>query len=145
MPAQRQLQTDEDEVLAANRTFYAALHTLDLALMEQLWLHEEWVKCLHPGWELLMGWQEVRGSWEEIFRSTEQMMVSISRPLVHVAGEAAWVSCLENVTTTSQNNFVTALVEATNIFVRRDGRWLIVHRHTTPLVGAPPGASTTVQ
>jgi len=145
MPAPRQLQTDEDEVLIANRTFYAALHALDLPLMEEVWLHEDWVKCLHPGWELLMGWDEVRGSWEEIFHSTEQMMVSISRPLVHVAGEAAWVSCLENVTTTSQNNFVTALVEATNIFVRHDGRWLIVHRHTTPLVGAPPDADTTVQ
>jgi ketosteroid isomerase-like protein len=145
MPAQRQLQTDEDKVLIANRTFYSALHALDLPLMEEVWLHEDWVKCLHPGWELLMGWDEVRGSWEEIFRSTEQMLVSISRPLVHVAGEAAWVSCLENVTTTSQNNFVTALVEATNIFVRRDGRWLIVHRHTTPLVGAPPDADTRVQ
>jgi ketosteroid isomerase-like protein len=145
MPAPRQLQTDEDEVLIANRTFYAALHALDLALMEEVWLHEDWVKCLHPGWELLMGWEEVRGSWEAIFRSTGQMMVSISRPLVRVAGDAAWVSCLENVTTASQNNFITALVEATNIFVRRDGRWLIVHRHTTPLGGRSPDADTPVQ
>ena len=140
-----QLQTDENEVLAANRAFYAALHSLALPAMESLWLHEDWVKCLHPGWELLMGWDEVRGSWEEIFRSTEQMMVSISRPLVHVAGDAAWVSCLANVTTASQNNISTALVETTNIFVRRNGRWFIVHHHTTPVVGPPPDSTATVQ
>ena len=145
MPATPQLRSDEDEVLNANRTFYAALHGLDLPLMEQVWLHEDWVRCLHPGWELLLGWEEVRGSWQEIFRSTEQMMVSISRPLVRVAGAAAWVSCLENVTTAYQNNFSSALVEATNIFVRRDGRWLLAHRHTTPMAATPPDASSTVQ
>jgi hypothetical protein len=38
------------------------------------------------------------------------------------------------------------VIEATNIFVRRQGRWLMVHHHTTPLPGqTPPGASTTVQ
>jgi ketosteroid isomerase-like protein len=143
MPAP-QLQTDEEEVLAANRTFYTALHTLDFPLMKQSWLHADWVKCLHPGWELLVGWEDVWGSWEDIFRSTDQMMVSISRALVHVSGDTAWVSCLENVTMASQNSFSTALVEATNLFVRRDGRWLLVHRHTTALAGDAPG-STTVQ
>jgi ketosteroid isomerase-like protein len=145
MAAPQNLQTDEEEVLAANRTFYAALHTLDMSLMAQVWLHADWVKCLHPGWDLLMGWDEVGRSWEEIFRSTEQMMVSITRPLVHVAGDVAWISCLENVTTAYQNDFSTAMVEATNIFVRRSGRWLLVHRHTTPLPEPPPDASTPVQ
>jgi ketosteroid isomerase-like protein len=146
MAAQRQLQTDEDEVLAANRAFYEALHSLDLAQMDAIWLHEAWVRCLHPGWELLLGWEEIQRSWADIFRSTAQMMVSISRPLVHVSGDTAWVSCLQNVTSTYEDGFSSALVEATNIFVRRQGRWLIVHHHTTPLPGQDPsGASRTVQ
>ncbi|HXW16099.1 MAG TPA: nuclear transport factor 2 family protein [Terriglobia bacterium] len=145
MAASQKLLTDEEEVLAANRTFYTALHTLDISLMAQVWLHENWVKCLHPGWDLLLGWDEVHGSWEEIFRSTDQMMVSISRPLVHVAGDVAWVSCLENVTTASPKNFSSALVEATNIFQRRQGRWLLVHHHTTPLAQPPPDANAPVQ
>lgn len=145
MTASPQLQTDEQEVLAANRAFYTALHTLNLPMIEQLWLHADWVMCLHPGWELLVGWEDVRGSWESIFRSTGKMMVSISRALVHVMGETAWVSCLENVTTASPKNFSAALVETTNIFVRRDGRWLLVHHHTTPLAGDAPGATSTVQ
>jgi ketosteroid isomerase-like protein len=73
------------------------------------------------------------------------MMVSISRTLVHVAGDVAWVSCLENVTTAFKNEFNSALVEATNIFQRRQGRWLLVRHHTTPLVGPAPDASAPVQ
>jgi ketosteroid isomerase-like protein len=145
MAASPKLQTDEEEVLAANRTFYAALHSLDISLMAQVWLHEEWVKCLHPGWELLVGWDEVEGSWEEIFHSTDQMMVSVSRPLVHVAGDVAWISCLENVTTAYRNDFSSALVEATNIFQRRRGRWFMVHHHTTPLAQPPPDANAPLQ
>ena len=145
MAAGQKLLTDEEEVLTANRTFYTALHALDMSLMAQVWLHAAWVKCLHPGWDLLMGWGEVGGSWEEIFRSTDQMMVSISRPLVHVAGDVAWISCLENVTTTSQNDFSSAMVEATNIFFRRQGRWFLVHHQSTPLADPPPEASAPVQ
>jgi ketosteroid isomerase-like protein len=139
------LQTDEEEVLVANRAFYAALHMLDLSLMSQVWMHAEWVKCLHPGWDLLIGWDEVRGSWEQIFRSTDQMMVSVTRALVHVTGDVAWVSCLENVTSASRNDISSALIEATNIFFRRQGRWLLVHHHTTPLVQPLPEATTPVQ
>ena len=145
MASSQKLLTDEEEVLAVNRTFYTALHTLDMSLMAQVWLREDWVKCLHPGWDLLVGWDEVHRSWEEIFRSTEQMMVSISRPLVHVAGDVAWISCLENVTTAYQNDFSSALVEATNIFQRRQGRWLLVHHHTTPLAQPPPDANAPIQ
>jgi len=145
MAAFQRLQTDEEEVLSANRTFYAALHSLDLSQMAQVWSHEDWIRCMHPGWDLLVGWDEVQGSWQEIFNSTDQMMVSISRTLVHVAGDVAWVSCLENVTTAFQNEFNSALVEATNIFQRRQGRWVLVHHHTTPLAQPPPDANAPVQ
>jgi ketosteroid isomerase-like protein len=139
------LETDEEEVLTANRRFYAALQKLDMPLMVQVWLHADWVKCLHPGWDLLVGWDEVQEGWEDIFHSTDQMMISISRALVHVAENVAWVCCLENVTTARKNDFSAAVVEATNIFLRREGRWLLVHHHTTPVVRPMPDTPTTVK
>jgi ketosteroid isomerase-like protein len=145
MASPQKLLADEAQVLSANLSFYSALRALDAAMMAQVWSHEDWVKCLHPGWELIMGWDKVRESWEKIFQSTEQMMVAISRPLVHVAGDVAWVSCLENVTSSFQNDFSSALIEATNIFQRRNARWLLVHHHTTPLVQPPPDVSAPVQ
>ncbi len=138
--------TDELTVLAVNDAFYQALQSLDLAQMEAVWWHEDWVRCLHPGWELILGWEAVQESWANIFRSTMQLRVSISRLLVHVWGDTAWVSCLEHVTSTLEGDFTTAMVEATNIFVRRDSHWRMVHHHTTPLPGqALAGTSRTVQ
>jgi ketosteroid isomerase-like protein len=126
-------ETEEEKVLTANLAFYEALRSLDIARMEAVWLQEDWVRCLHPGWELLLGWDEVQRSWAAIFHSTSQMLISISRPLVQIVGDTAWVSCLEDVTTAQTGGISSALIETTNIFVRHRGRWLLVHRHTTPL------------
>jgi len=128
-------ETEEEKVLAVNLAFYEALRSLDLARMESVWLQEDWVRCLHPGWELLLGWEEVQRSWAAIFKSTTQILISISRPVVQIVGDAAWVSCLEDVTTAQKDGVSSALIETTNIFVRHRGRWLLVHHHTTPLPG----------
>jgi len=127
------LQADERAVLAANSAFYEALESLDLVRMDAVWLHEDWVQCLHPGWELLQGWEHVQESWASIFRSTVQQRVSISRPRACIMGDTAWVSCVEHVTSTFEAEFTTARVETLNIFVRRGGQWRMVHHHTTPV------------
>lgn len=146
MPAQPRLKTDEDEVLAVNQAFYRALESLDLGQMEAVWWHEDWVNCLHPGWDLISGWDDVLESWANIFRSTAQLRVTISRPFIHVVGDAAWVSCIENVTSTYERGFETAMIETTNIFARRQGVWRMAHHHTTPLPGRlPSGTSRSVQ
>jgi len=124
---------DEQEVREANNFFYQAMQSLDLARMEDAWWHEDWVLCLHPGWELLIGWEKVKASWTSIFDSTVQLQVSVNQPRVCVVGDAAWVSCTEQVTSMMETDFTTARVEATNIFVRRKGHWRMVHHHTTPL------------
>lgn len=146
MAAPDELRTDEDEVLSANQRFYEALRALSLSQMDAVWLQEDWVTCLHPGWELLLGWQEIRRSWAEIFQSTLKLLVSISRPLAHVSGDTAWISCIENVTSTNADSITTAAIEATNIFVRQQGQWLMVHHHTSPIPGRQAaGTSATVQ
>ncbi len=128
--------TAELDVLQTNDEFYRAVESGDLKKMQSVWLHEDWVRCLHPGWDLLVGWEAVEESWSTIFESsTIRTRVAISRPLVHVRGDTAWVSCIEHVTATVDNDFATALVEATNIFVRHETRWRLVHHHTTPLPG----------
>lgn len=125
--------TDEAAVLAANEAFYLALESLNITRMNAMWWHEDWVRCLHPGWDLLVGWKAVQGSFDSIFRTSAQIRVIVSRVLVHVAGEVAWVSCLEQVTSTIGTDFSTLLVEATNLFVRRGSEWRMVHHHATPM------------
>ena len=138
-----QLKSDENEVLAANRAFFHALESLDLAKMEAIWWHEDWVQSLHPGWELIVGWDEVRESWANIFRSTLRMRVAISHPLVHVVGDAAWVVCRQELTYTSEEGFTTAMVDVVNIFVRRHDEWRMALHHAAPQPAEP--ASDLVQ
>ena len=137
------LKTDEDEVLAANRAFFQALESLDLAKMEAIWWHEDWVQSLHPGWDLIVGWDEVRESWANIFRSTLKMRVAISHPLVHVVGDAAWVVCRQELTYISEEGFTTAIVDVVNIFVRRHDEWRMALHHAAPQPAEP--TSDTVQ
>ncbi len=60
---------DKAAVKEINARFYEALSAQDLAAMETVWLHEPWVRCVHPGWEMLTGWQSIRKSWSNIFKN----------------------------------------------------------------------------
>ena len=133
---------DEEKVLAANQRFYSALERLNLEAMEAVWLHEDWVACVHPGWELLIGWEDVQESWRRIFENTRRMQVGISDVGVHVEGGTAWVNCVEQVTSSFETGFSTAWVQATNIYVKRDGDWRLVHHHASPI---PHAEDETVQ
>jgi ketosteroid isomerase-like protein len=151
-----QAETAEQAVREANRRFYEAFAALDLERMDQVWSHEDSVVCVHPGWDLLLGWEEVRESWARIFSSTQRMKVEISSVWVRVEGDVAWVACTEHVTTTFEGGFDQALVQATNIFLRRPMqpepqpgssdapsknrerlRWCVVARHASPLPSSP--------
>src|ERR1700737_1506201 len=144
MPAQAAPQIDAPEqgVRAANGRFYAAFQAMDLAQMEEIWLHEDWIECVHPGWDLLLGWDEVRESWRRIFSTTQRMKVALGWVWVCMQGEVAWVACTEHVTSAFATGFDEVLVQATNIFVLRDGAWRMVVHHASPLSVAP---KTTVQ
>lgn len=47
--------SEQREVEAANRAFYQAFETLDIQEMEKVWLRAPHIKCIHPGWPLLAG------------------------------------------------------------------------------------------
>jgi ketosteroid isomerase-like protein len=136
-PETQAAATAEAEVREVNQKFYQALESLDLEAMEGVWLHHDLVRCVHPGWPMLAGWEPVRESWEEIFRNTESMLVSTRDLALHIEGGVGWVTCTERVTSKRADRSETALVQATNLFLRRDGEWKMVLHHASPL--ALPG------
>src|SRR2546421_12776204 len=89
--------TDLEEVEQANARFYRAFETLDLGQMEAVWAHGEYVKCVHPGWPLLVGWEAVRSSWQALFESAAEMRFPISEVLAEGVGGLAWVPWPENI------------------------------------------------
>ncbi len=126
------------EVEEANARFYRAFESLDLAEMDQVWSHADYVRCIHPGWSLLAGWEAVRQSWEAIFKDSREMRFSISDVHIHVGGELAWVTCTESILSQARGTISVTSVLATNIFERRGGDWLLIHHHSSHILAAEP-------
>ena len=121
--------SDEAAVLAANAAFYAAFESLSIEDMDAVWAHEEPVLCVHPGWPLLSTREQVIESWRRIFENASLMRFDITGAQVVVEGDAAWVSCTENLTQVLDGRVVEAKIQATNLFRRRLGEWRIAHHH----------------
>ena len=136
--------SDVPKVLEANSAFYRAFESLELAEMEKVWLRAPYIKCVHPGWSLLVGWGPVMESWQRIFESTLEMRFTLGDASVEVKGDLAWVLVTENIESRHDDGKVVAQVQATNLFERRDGRWFLVHHHGSPVLG-PPVATEQIQ
>ena len=129
-------QTEADALLAANLEFYQAFTSHDLAGMERVWAAETPVLCLHPGWELLRGRAAVLESWRQILSNPEAPHVVVHDDQAFLFGEVGIVTCEEELDGGS--------LAATNMFVKEQGRWCLVHHQASPILSrraepAPPG------
>ena len=122
----------ETAVAAANLAFYRALEARNLSAMDLVWLHEPAVSCVHPGWHRLDGWDEVRRSWENIFANARPWTVACEDARFAIAEDVAWVVCVEIIRPFGiGEEDAAARMQATNVFVRRDGTWRMVHHHAS--------------
>lgn len=118
--------TEADALLAANLEFYRAFTARDLAAMEQIWARETPVLCLHPGWTLLRGRDAVLESWRQILAGPDAPRVVCHDDQAFLFGEVGIVTCEEELDGGS--------LAATNMFVKEDGRWRLVHHQASPIV-----------
>lgn len=125
--ADRDRAREEAAVLEANHEFYRAFSRGDYAAMSELWAKSVSVACLHPGARLLSGRQAVLASFRELLAAAPAWKLVSRDTRVHWLGEGAFVTCLE------ANGDQPAHLAATNIFVREEGRWRMVHHHAGPL------------
>ena len=132
----------EEALRRANQEFYAAFEALDLRRMESVWDHDDTVECVQPGWELLVGWDEVHERWARIFANTSRAKVALSGVHIRIEGTVGWVACTARVTTAFAEGFDEAVVQATNIFLLREGKWLLAAHHASLL---PTQPDSTVQ
>jgi ketosteroid isomerase-like protein len=126
--------SDAADVEEANARFYRAFEALDIAAMDEVWTHGAHVRCVHPGWPLLRGWDAVRTSWQRIFGSTEEMRFTLSEVDVSVSGDLAWVTCTENILSDVGGRVTVTAILATNLFERQAGGWRLVHHHASHVV-----------
>lgn len=123
-------------VEAANAALYNAFETGDVDLMEAVWDVEEpeAVVCVHPGWPMLRGRTAVMRSWSAVMANTDYIQFVLTDVQVVVSGDAAVVTCTENVLTSADIGEGAHAV-ATNVFVQRRDGWRLVVHHGSPVLG----------
>lgn len=119
------VSVDEVEVLAQNRAFYAAFRQRDLDSMDGLWAQRVKVACVHPGWQPIRGREQVMASWRAILGQANVPQIRCEEATAHVLGETAFVLCEEVL---GEGRLV-----ATNVFVREEGDWRLVHHQAGPM------------
>ncbi|MDP6706739.1 MAG: nuclear transport factor 2 family protein [Alphaproteobacteria bacterium] len=117
-------------VLFANEVFYRAFADRDLAAMDAAWARRAPVVCIHPGWPPLEGREPVMESWRAILANPDSPSTQPRGAEAYLHGEAAFVVCYEEIE--------AQYLIATNIFVREDGLWRLVHHQAGPTSGEPP-------
>ena len=124
---------DHDAVVAANAAFYDAFERRDLDAMAAVWERSPRASCVHPGWAMLVGWDQVGASWASLFGGPQQLQFIVTDERVEVSGDVAWVTCTENLIDSGAAHSVAA----TNVFVRAGDGWRLVHHQGSPVVQRP--------
>lgn len=125
---------DEDsaDVLDANESFYRAFAERDIAGMIGVWAKDAPASCIHPGWpEPLFGLDDVLRSWQAILSNPDNPDIRCEAESIALHGDTAVVVCEEHLE--------TGVLLATNIFVREDGAWRMVHHQSGPTARTPEG------
>lgn len=123
--------TDIERVSAANQAFYAAHEARDVAAMTDVWEHSDRVVCVHPGWPILRGWDDVLRSWVGIFRGPGRSQFILTNESISAKGDTAWVTLDENLVDVGG----TGTIAATNLFIRdHEGEWKLVTHHGSPVL-----------
>ena len=122
--------SDSAQLLFTNDAFYQAFRDRDMTAMQALWAEEQPIACLHPGWQPLIGRQDVLESWAAILANPESPEVHCRGAKVLLWGETGLVLCYESI----GGQFLAA----SNLFAREGGAWRLVHHQAGPC--QPPEA-----
>ncbi|MBU0726788.1 MAG: nuclear transport factor 2 family protein [Alphaproteobacteria bacterium] len=120
---------DRTALLFANEAFYAAFANRDVAAMQSLWAQRAALACIHPGWGLLEGRESVLQSWRSILSGNNAPVITPRGAKAFLYGESGFVTCFEA--------FPEGYLIATNIFVKEDGEWRLVHHQAGPTQDKP--------
>ncbi len=129
---------DVEAALFANEAFYRAFCDRDEGAMRALWAARAPVACCHPGWGAIVGRDAVLDSWMRIMANpASPAIVCHDARALMLGADCAAVICFEEM----EDGFTVA----TNLFVREDGAWRMVHHHAGPTADRPrrrsaPGA-----
>ena len=126
--------TDKEMVLATNKAFYDAFGDRDLKVMTSLWWQGSTSLCIHPGGQVIMGWEEIKASWDAIFRNTDALEIDVEIVKAEVDSSLAYIVVREIVLQASSGRRMKAQSLATNVFQKMAQKWYLVQHHGSPII-----------
>ena len=133
--AKAQPTSNVERVSVATQAFIAAIAARDIHAMDKVWAHEPYATFIGPlSTTVVVGWAGVRKGWEMRFSKFDRVTISLAESHVRTNGKVAWVVGTEKVELLRKDgNTLSFEAFVTNVFEERDGRWLIVSHHATPM------------
>ncbi len=122
--------TEELAIRKVHRDFYDAIESLDIGKMENVWLNDDSIECVHPGWsERQTGWKEVIQSWYSIFQNTQYIEFTLKDVRIRIEDALAIVTCTESMMSSLHGEIVYQDALATNVFQKLGDRWWLILHH----------------
>lgn len=131
------MSTELDQLLSANRDFYTAFESMSFADMAAVWAQRPDDCCIHPGWEVLHGWREIRESWRAIFSGTSFVRIDLTGVSAEIHGSVGRVVCVENLLSVVESQAIHSQVACTNLFLLTEAGWRLTLHHGSPIVSQP--------
>ena len=127
----------EKDVIEANENFYNAFNKSDIELMIEIWLNDSASQCIHPGWDVLTGFENIMTSWQKIFAAAQDLEIKLSHVDVTASENLAWVTCQENLFSIVSSGVQLSKVHSTNLFKKVNDEWKMILHHASPVSGLP--------
>jgi len=120
--------------LDAEAAFYEALERGDLEAMMSVWAEDEEIVCILPAGPRLTGYTTVREAWRRLFESGPRLHLRVSHQSVSQNPFTVVHNNIEELTMAGEEQ-PSAVVVATNIYIRGPLGWRLIAHHASP---APP-------
>lgn len=86
----------------------------------------------------VVGWEDIRKAWQLRFGQFDRVAISADKPHVHTDGKVGWAVGMERVELLRKDGKIIGFdAFVTNVFVKKDNRWLIVAHQATPVFKPP--------
>lgn len=120
-------------VLSANFKFYRIFNARSIVDMAGIWYQAPETTCKHPISPIARGYIEVLNTFGYLF-SQKLAEVRVNNCRIVVRGTVAYVTCDEVMYDDQTSQEVTFY--ATNVFVKHNGQWYIIHHGSLPHMNA---------
>jgi ketosteroid isomerase-like protein len=125
---------EKEALLLQNTRFYEAFENGSMDAMQEIWSRARHIRCIHPGWAVIEGWEPIMESWVRIFEGDVRMKVSLRNVRAEIHGRVGIIVLTEEISYQSGKVSNTGTVMATNVFAFEGSEWKLIHHHGSPMI-----------